>query len=271
VEASVVIWASSIFAGRRWRARLLTALVVAAAFGAMASGCGKGAPTATTGAFPVRIMAGLAARISFQPTGYCCSEGCNCLDSVRVSAFEIVRGEGQLRASSAVALSYGDTVFDLDLRLPHPDRYRIAVELTGYRVLPAGPTRGGTQFYGLQTIEPTLTAPAPVIAILEDAVPSPNVAYGAPTVLHWPPVAGATGYTVADMVSGETLATSDTLLVLTVNYGNFRIRAEFVDGLHGAYSGIIGVGEPGRPHESGSRASVASPSLAAARPRASSP
>lgn len=266
-----MIWASSIVAGRRWCARFLTALAAAAAFGAMASGCGKGAPTATTGAFPVRVMAGLAARIYFQPTGDCCQEGCNCLDSVRVSAFEIVRGEGHLSASSVVALSYGDTVFDLDLRLPHPDRYRIAVELTGYRYLAAGPTQGGTQFYGLQTIEPTLASPEPVIAVLEDAVPNPDVAYGAPTILHWPPVAGATGYTVADMVSGENQTTNDTLLVLTVNYGTFRVRAEFADGLHGAYSPIIPLGEPGRPHESGPRASVASPSLAAVRSRASSP
>ena len=255
-----------------WRTRLLTALAAAAAIDAMASGCGKGAPTGTTGTFPVRVMVGLADRSSFQPSGVCCSEGCNCLDSVRVSAFEIVRGEGQLRASSAVALSYGDTVFDLDLRLPHPDRYRIAVELTGYRVLPAGPTQGGTQFYGLRTIEPTLTSPEPVIAVLEDAVPNPEVVYGGvSTVLHWPPVPAATGYTVADMVSGDVLTTNDTLLVLNVNYGNFRVRAEFADGLHGAYSATIPIGGPGRPHESGSRASAASPSLAAVRPRASSP
>src|SRR5262249_3370967 len=149
------------------------------------------------------------------------------------------------------------------LRVVPAARYLIVVEAFGVQRLRATLSRAGhirafrgagvavddtstvygVQYYGEASVVPLAGTGASVDVGLHNAVPDPTDDYlEEGRVLKWDPVANAAGYSVCpfEFISDESKAmrVAGTTAVVSP-CTDYRVRAEFKAGVHGAYSAFF--------------------------------
>lgn len=224
--------------------RALAPIATAALAHVFLLGCAAKPPTAITAVSPLQVLVRFetgdpAARVQGGPYG---------LDSVWVTAFEILGGREIPRARAAVPLDLEASDFSVNMRIPYADRYRIAVEVTGTLPQTTYYTLYGTQYYGERVVSPAFDGLQPVAIELDNVVPIPTLeSVNGQGIVHWPPTPHALGYTVLTPDYEERVIeppcrgcepdTSFNIGGFPCNFAvGFRVRTDLANGFHSAYS-----------------------------------
>lgn len=229
---------------RRRDFAILLLMLAATGVAAALPGCSKRAPTAPTAASPLRVEVRL-------PVAHCASCASTqggpifnyAIDSLRISAFEILTHGLALRARQAVEVKPFALVYQISIRAPFAARYLIAVEAIGRqtRAYPDS-TLQGTQYYGEGVLSTTPSPADPLTIDMVNVVSLSFITYSALEIpsLSWCRVPHATGYVVRGSTPGRpdtSLSVADTTLdIRDLSGWTLRVRAELHDGIHAAFS-----------------------------------
>jgi hypothetical protein len=167
---------------------------------------------------------------------------------VQIKVFASGAGQFTNLASVTRVVAPTDTDFAVTVRVVPAARYTVVVAAFGVQELPTEDlTVYGLQYYGEATIVPLPGSPPAAVVNIQSAVPDPtdgNVE--GERVLEWPPVQLATGYSVCPFGflgdDSKTLRVDGTSVVVPDVCTDYRVRAEFRAGMHGAYSADFSIG-----------------------------
>lgn len=206
--------------------------------------CSRTPPTASRGSIALRVdLRFPSAGCPSCPTPNGTEGTTYTIDSLQISAFEILDGGTALRATRGMSVDPYATEYQIELRAPYASRYRIAVQAIGtqYRAY-TGPTLRGTQFHGEGEVDAILGGAEPLTIGMSNVVSLVYVGYDARQnpYIYWCRPPHAVGFTaLGTRVGGTdtTISVADTLLDKQNLQGwTFRVRAELADGVSTAYS-----------------------------------